>query len=208
MRHHHHRGAFAGEPVPLLQLAADPADILRVLFTRTTDNFSPQIEIFDPSGARIAANSDVTQKVPAGGNYLVLVSPSTSSTETGSYTIAYQRPNNPCSPRSLTCGQTNLRQVTIPGQLDTFTFTGTGGDVTTIRLTTRSGSYSPFVEMYNAIGTRHHDQCERLAAQLSCPPTGCTHYWCVTAARSTGELPHQSTRTRPTRARSTTRRRR
>ncbi len=135
-------------------LAANPADILRVLFTRTADNFSPQIEIFDPSGARIAANSDVTQTVPAGGNYLVLVSPSTSSTETGSYTIAYQRPNNPCTPSTLTCGQTNLRQVTIPGQLDTFTFTGTGGDVTTLRLTARSGSYSPFVEMYNAIGTR------------------------------------------------------
>ena len=135
-------------------LAADPNDILRVLFTRTADNFAPQVEIFDPTGARIAANSDVSQKVSAGGNYLVLVSPSTSSTETGSYTIAYQRPNNPCSPASLTCGQTNLRQVSIPGQLDTFTFNGTGGDVTTIRLSTRTGSYSPFLEMYNAVGTR------------------------------------------------------
>ena len=125
-----------------------------LLFTRTSDNFSPQVEIFDPTGARIAANSDVTQKVPAAGSYLLLVSPSTTSIETGSYTIAYQRPNNPCSPVSLTCGQTNLRQVTLPGQLDTFTFNGKGGDVTTIRLATRTGAYSPFVEMYNASGTR------------------------------------------------------
>jgi YD repeat-containing protein len=135
-------------------IASDAGDIQRVLFTRTSDNFSPQIEIFDPTGARIAANSDVTQKVTAAGNYLILVSPSTSSAETGSYSIAYQRPNNPCSAVSLTCGQTNLRQVTLPGQLDTITFTGTGGDVTTIRLATRTGPYSPFVEMYNAIGTR------------------------------------------------------
>ena len=133
-------------------LALDAGDVLRLLFTRTNDNFSPGIEIFDPSGSRIAANSDVTQKVPAGGSYLVLVSPSTSSTETGSYTIAYQRPNNPCSPVALTCGQTNLRQVTLPGQLDTFTFNGTGGDVTTLRLATRTGTYAPFVEMYNAAG--------------------------------------------------------
>ena len=47
-------------------LAADAGDILRLLFTRISDNFSPQIEIFDPTGARIAANSDVTQKVSAG----------------------------------------------------------------------------------------------------------------------------------------------
>ncbi len=135
-------------------LAANAGDILRLIFTRTSDNFFPQIEIFDPAGPRIAANSDVTQKVAATGNYLVLVSPSSSSTETGSYSLAYQRPNNPCSPASLTCGQTNLRQVTLPGQLDTFTFTGTGGDVSTVRLATRNGSYSPFVEMYNSSGAR------------------------------------------------------
>ena len=70
-------------------IAADAGDVMRVLFTRTNDNFNPQVEIFDPTGARIAANSDVSQKVSAAGPYLLLVSPSTSSIETGSYTIAY-----------------------------------------------------------------------------------------------------------------------
>ena len=129
-------------------------DILRMIFTRISGNFAPQIEIFDPSGLRLAANSDVTQTAAGTGNYLVVVSPSTSNGETGSYTIAYQRPNNPCSPVALTCGQTTLRQVNIPGQLDAFTFSGSGGDQTTIRLASRSGAYSPFVEMYSAAGTR------------------------------------------------------
>jgi YD repeat-containing protein len=129
-------------------LAANAGDTLRLIFTRISENFSPQIEIFDPAGARIAANSDVTQKATAGGNYLVVVSPSTSVTETGAYSVAFQRPNNPCSPVSLTCGQTALRQVNLPGQLDAFSFNATGGDQTTIRLTSRSGAYSPFVEMY------------------------------------------------------------
>ena len=133
-------------------LAANAGDILRLLFTRISDNFSPQMEVFDPSGARIAANSDVTQKAAAAGNYLVVVSPSTSATETGAYSVAFQRPNNPCSPVSLTCGQTTLRQVNAPGQLDTFSFNATGGDQTTIRLTARTGAYSPFVEMYNPAG--------------------------------------------------------
>src|SRR4029077_2913857 len=129
-------------------------DTMRMIFTRISDNFAPQIELYDPAGARLTANSDITQTAAAGGNYLIVVSPSTSNGETGSYTIAYQRPNNPCSPVALTCGQTTLRQVNIPGQLDAFTFTGTGGDQTSIRLASRSGAYSPFVEMYNAAGAR------------------------------------------------------
>jgi len=134
--------------------AATAGDILRAIFTRISGNFAPQIEIFDPTGLRLAANSDVTQAVSGTGNYLFVVSPSTSNGESGSYTIAYQRPNNPCSPVALTCGQTTLRPVSIPGQLDAFTFHGSGGDQTTIRLASRSGSYSPFVEMYNSAGAR------------------------------------------------------
>ena len=134
------------------RLTADAGDTLRLLFTRVSENFSPQMEVFDPAGARIAANSDVTQKAAAGGNYLVVIGPATSLSETGAYNLAFQRPNNPCSPVSLTCGQTTLRQVNLPGQLDTFSFNATGGDQTTIRLTARSGAYSPFVEMYTPAG--------------------------------------------------------
>jgi YD repeat-containing protein len=148
-------GALAGsQQFRYYSVAADAGDTLRMLLTKTSDNFAPQIELFDPSGTRLVANSDVTQKVTAGGNYLAIVSPSTTAFESGSYTLAYQRPNNPCTPASLTCGQTTLRQVTLPGQLDTLTFNGTGGDLTTIRFTPRSGNYSPFVELYNAAGTR------------------------------------------------------
>jgi YD repeat-containing protein len=133
-------------------LAASSGDVLRLLFTSINGNSLPQMEIFDPTGTRIAATSDVTQNAAAGGNYLVAVSPNTSSTATGAYSVAFQRPNNPCSPVSLTCGQTTLRQVNLPGQLDTFSFNAAGGDQTTIHLTARSGAYSPFAEMYAPSG--------------------------------------------------------
>jgi YD repeat-containing protein len=132
--------------------AANAGDIVRMIFTRISDNFNPQVELYDPTGLRLTANSDITQTVTATGNYLVVVSPGTSNGETGSYTIAYQRPNNPCSPAALTCGQTTLRPVNIPGQFDAFTFNGTGGDQTTVKLASRTGAYSPFVEMYNSAG--------------------------------------------------------
>lgn len=133
-------------------ITANPGDVLRLLFTRISDNFSPQMEIFDPAGVRVSTGFDVTQKSAAGGNYLVVAGPATSNTETGNYSIAFQRPNNPCSPAALTCGQSTLRQVNLPGQLDTLSFNATGGDQTTIRLATRTGNYSPFAELYGSAG--------------------------------------------------------
>jgi YD repeat-containing protein len=134
--------------------AAAAGDVLRLLFTKLTDNFSPQVEVYDPTGARVASSLDITYKVPADGNYLVLVSPTSSSGESGSYALSFQRPNNPCTPMSLTCGQTALRQVAQPGQVDTFTFNGTGSDRANLKLGQRSGGYTPFAELYDAAGTR------------------------------------------------------
>jgi YD repeat-containing protein len=135
-------------------VGANQGDLMRLIFTRLSDNFSPQVELYTPAGLRLTANSDISQKAPANGGYLVLVGPSSSASETGSFTLAYQRPNTPCTPVTLTCGQSTLRQASIPGQVDTFSFTGTGGDLANIRLTSRSGAYSPFVEMYDSSGNR------------------------------------------------------
>jgi YD repeat-containing protein len=135
-------------------LAADAADMLRLLFTRTSDNFAPQMELFDPAGNRLAGGSDISQRAASPGTYLALVSPSTSNAETGSFALGFQRPNHPCNTVAVACGATTLRQVLVPGQLDTFTFTGTPGDQANIRLTQRSGSYVPVVDLYDAAGTR------------------------------------------------------
>jgi len=144
----------AGNQFRYYTAVANAGDLMRLIFTRLTDNFAPQIELFDPGGTRLAQTSDISQKAAAGGNYLVVVSPSTSAGETGSYNIAYQRPNSPCSPVALTCGQTTLRQVAFPGQLDAFTFAGTGGDQADIKLTPRTGAYFPFVELWDGSGNR------------------------------------------------------
>jgi YD repeat-containing protein len=134
--------------------SASAGDLMRLIFTNLSTGFSPQIELFDPAGQRLAQTSDISQKASAAGNYLVVVSPSTSTTETGSFTIAYQRPNHPCSLAALTCGQTSLRQVNLAGQLDAYTFSATGGDQADLRFIQRSGAYSPFAELYDSSGNR------------------------------------------------------
>jgi YD repeat-containing protein len=133
---------------------AAAGDLMRLIFTRLSDNFAPQVDLYDPSGARVTSGSDIAQKAAADGDYLVVVGPSTSKGETGTYSLAYQHPNRPCSPVTLTCGQTTLRTVASPGQLDTFTFTGTPGDQARITLAQRTGAYMPFAELYDGAGNR------------------------------------------------------
>ncbi len=134
---------------------ASAGDVMRLIFTRLTDNFSPQVDVYDPAGSRVpTSTADITQKAAADGDYLVLVGPSSSRGETGTYSLAYQRPNRPCDAQGLTCGQTGLRAVSLPGQLDTWTFSGAGGDQASVKLTPRSGTYSPFGELYDGAGNR------------------------------------------------------
>jgi YD repeat-containing protein len=135
-------------------VAANTGDVLRLLLTKLSDNFSPQLDVYDPTGARVASALDITATAAAAGNYLVMVSPSSSNAENGTYALTFQRPNNPCSATALTCGQTALRQVTVPAQMDAYTFSGTGGDRADIKLTQRSGGYAPYGELYDANGKR------------------------------------------------------
>jgi YD repeat-containing protein len=133
---------------------ANAGDVIRLVFTKISANFSPQIELFNPAGTRLAATSNISQQAKSGGAYLVVVSPSTANSETGSFTVAFQRPNNPCSPTTLACGQSTLRQVAIPGQLDAYVFADTRGGQADIKLVSRSGSYSPYAELYDASGNQ------------------------------------------------------
>ena len=68
--------------------------------------------------------------------------------------MAFQRPNNPCGATNLSCGQSTLRQVILPGQMDSITFNGTAGEQADIRTAVRSGSYAPVLELFDASGNR------------------------------------------------------
>ncbi len=141
-----------GEQFHYYLAAANAGDLMRMVFTPLSNNVSSTIELYDSTGARLAASPNITQKASATGNYLVIVGPSSSIGQTGSFSVAYQRPNNPCTPAALTCGQSTLRQVTLPGQMDTYTFAATAANMADLRLTQRSGTYTPYGELYDPSG--------------------------------------------------------
>src|SRR5262249_29590694 len=129
-------------------------DIAKILLTPASGNFSPVVELYDPSGARVAGTAnEIVQRVRADGNYLLVVSPSSANGETGTYSLAFQRPNNPCSTVALACGQSVLKQADVPGQIDAITFTGNAAAIPARRMPVRSGTFAPFAELYDASGT-------------------------------------------------------
>jgi YD repeat-containing protein len=132
---------------------ANDGDLIKLLLTRLPAALNAQVELFDPTGARLVGSTgDIVRKVSA-GSYLVLVSPASSVAESGGFALALQRPNNPCSPGALACGQTILQPLTAAGQLDAYTFSGSAGDQLTIQVTPRQGNYSPVTELYDQAST-------------------------------------------------------
>jgi YD repeat-containing protein len=129
-------------------------DVGKFLLTRSSDNFSPIMELYDPTGSRVSSNtSEISQRLTRAGNYLMVVSPETATGQTGTYSVSLQRPNNPCNATNLDCGQSLLRKADVAGQIEAVTFTGAAGDATSIRLPVRSGDFAPFGELYNETGT-------------------------------------------------------
>ena len=132
---------------------ADAGDTLRLLLTRLSDGFSPQMELYEPAGKRLAlTTTDLTRKVADAGNYVIVLSPGTTMAETGGYALAFQKINRPCGAVALACGQSVLRTAEAPGQLDAITFAGAAGERMSLRLPTRSGNFSPFIELYDPAG--------------------------------------------------------
>jgi hypothetical protein len=111
--------------------------ILRLIFTRLR-RISRRRSGCSIPRARASPPIRRVQKA-ASAAYLIVVSPGTATAETGSFTVAYQRPNNPCSPVALTCGQTTLRWSIWPanGHLHVQRH---GGRPDHLRLASRSGA--------------------------------------------------------------------
>ena len=97
--------------------------------------YYPVLRLYAPNNSLVASCSAYAQcefvtTVPATGTYLLTVSDDDGG-NTGTDNLLMQRPNNPANTVPLTFGVPVNANIENGADLDTYTFTGTAGDLAT-----------------------------------------------------------------------------
>jgi hypothetical protein len=147
--------ASAGEQ-HLYSMDANAGETFYFKLTRLTGDLSPKITIHAPSGAIVATGSDAVNlkmivEMPATGTYDLTVEDS-SGKNTGDYALTMQRVQYPVNVNIIDIGAGVSGSITAPGQVDTYTFQGTAGDVDSVSMVRDSGTIQPEVTVITPSG--------------------------------------------------------
>jgi YD repeat-containing protein len=117
-------------------------------------SFLPNIELYSPTGSLLVNTytGQVDRTLTAAGAYTILMR-DYSNANAGNFTLTWQKMNAPCNPTPINCGQV-LSGSILAGELDVYSFTASANDVVTIRVRKTSGTFSPYMELFNAAGSR------------------------------------------------------
>ncbi len=148
----------AGE-IDTYTFTAAAGDLAIVRLTETSPYFlEPLIELFTPTGDSLISDNDIGQaainkSLPEGGRYTILVSDYYPGDDIGDYGLFLQRAFNPGNSTALAYGNTITSSISQVGEIDTYTFTASAGDVVVARLTEDSPySSEPFIELFTPQG--------------------------------------------------------
>lgn len=132
---------------------AAAGDVIILQIAATTRDFTPRMELLNPSNQSQASNtSQITATLTQAGAYTVAVRRISGSSQTGGYQLFLQRPKNPCNPTPLTECQTVRATLRDPIELDAYTFNGAVGQTVTLRLVGSSLEFSPTMRLYDPDG--------------------------------------------------------
>jgi len=123
--------------------------------TRKTSgtSFSPNIELYDPSGAYLMGGSQIDRTFSVAGTYTILVRDSNNA-YSGNFTLSWRKVVNPCSSMPITCGQVLSGSISASDEIDFYTFTASANDAVNIRVFNSSGgSFVPDLELYGPTGS-------------------------------------------------------
>ena len=135
---------------------------LRIADT-SASGFRPRIELYDPSGSQVGANTGtavatVQHGASASGTFSVLVRDDSvtggQDDETGSYELRFVRIPGAGEHGVLANDSVNVETITL-GDLDTYTFSAASGDHVTLRIADTSASgFRPRIELYDPSGSQ------------------------------------------------------
>ena len=127
------------------------------LFGLADDNafFEPEIRLYAADGSAVTSNwsagnyVELNRTFTLPGVFTVLVR-DRGGTEAANYTLNLQRFNNPLNAAPIAAGGVTAGAITLPGEVNFYTFTVAAGDMVLARLSDNSGLFSPQLRLYTA----------------------------------------------------------
>lgn len=137
------------------------------------------VDVYDPSGNHIGGMScnDASTNIvlPATGTYTIRVHDGNYA-DTGPYGLSLSFVTGQCG-TPIECGQTVTNAIEVPGQTDTYVFSGTAGDVVVINAYGTYSSGSPYlcaaIDVYDPSGSYIGGMnCNGSSSGMLLPATG------------------------------------
>jgi YD repeat-containing protein len=136
--------------------------------------FIPLMELYGPTGSYIAGayNYPMDRVLTTAGTYKVLIRDYYNA-YAGDFTLVWRRVSTPCTSTPISCGQILSGSISGSDEIDFYTFTGSANDSVTIRLRKISGTFTPYIEVYNPSGnSRIVDVPNPLTVNITLSVTG------------------------------------
>jgi len=135
-------------------VSANDSVTIRTRKTSGDNQFTPQMELYDPSGVYLMGGSQIDRTFSVAGTNTILVRDGRNA-YAGDYTLGWRKVVNPCRSTPITCGQVLLGSISSSDEIDFYTFTAPANDTVNIRIFNSSGgSFLPYLELYGPSGSR------------------------------------------------------
>ncbi|MCH9650164.1 MAG: hypothetical protein K0U98_18145 [Deltaproteobacteria bacterium] len=158
--------------------SATSGDRILLRMVDTEEDISPQARLFRPNGTLLCEDenssvADVLCTVDQGGMHTLLASDN-NGRETGAYGLYIQRTNDPTAAEVIEIGETLSASIALPGEVDSFVFSGVVSNQVLVRMTDSSETITPALRVFRTDGTLLCEASAVSTAEVTCtlPATG------------------------------------
>ena len=131
----------------------------KILIGMSSDNvfFDPEIRLLDSDGQEVGRESsnglyvELTQTLSSEAGYSILVGDD-GGTNTGQYTIFFQRLNSPANSLTITYGETITGSIDLAAERDAYTFSGQAGEKILIGMSSDNVFFDPEIRLLDLDG--------------------------------------------------------
>jgi len=147
-----------GAEMHAYSFSASTGDKILIRMADSGGSLGSRFFVYRPDGSELCKEGTYYELVEtlclldASSSYTILAGDYTGS-ETGDYGLHIQRTNNPSGAASISFGTTKSGQISLPTEMDAYTFSGTAGDYVMVRMSVTSGDLASRFYVYKPDGS-------------------------------------------------------